>query len=126
MGARGAPDLSYLQVVFLSSFLEPHLQGHKGGLTNKEKQRKKNFVMVRKGKRSVANKIRKSNSDVRYDKMKHVRNHSSSPHYIQSLILMMLCNNRKSNLEGIAAREGELRGRRFFIVIINFLDDFPL
>ena len=49
-----------------------YVQGHKGGLTNKEKQRKKNFVMVRKGKRSVANKIRKSNSDVRYDKMKHV------------------------------------------------------
>lgn len=45
--------------------------GHAGGLTNKEKLRKKNYVMVRKGKRSVANKIRKSNSDVRWDKMKH-------------------------------------------------------
>jgi hypothetical protein len=30
-----------------------------GGLTNKEKLRKKNFVMVRKGKKSVNNKIRK-------------------------------------------------------------------
>jgi hypothetical protein len=49
-------------------------EGHAGGLTNKEKLRNKNFVMVRKGKRSVANKIRKSNSDQRYEKMKHVRN----------------------------------------------------
>ena len=44
--------------------------GHAGGLTNKEKQRKKNYVMVRKGKASVANKIRTSNSDARYKKMK--------------------------------------------------------
>jgi hypothetical protein len=44
---------------------------HAGGLTNTEKLRKKNYVMVRKGKRSVANKIRKSNSDQRWD-----RNHS--------------------------------------------------
>ena len=44
-------------------------EGHAGGLTNKEKERKKNYVMVRKGKKSVANKIRKSNSDVRWDKM---------------------------------------------------------
>eukprot|EP01038_Epipyxis_sp_PR26KG_P010899 gene10899-14630_t len=44
-------------------------EGHKGGLTNKEKLRKKNFMMVRKGKRSVAGKIRKSNSDKRYDQM---------------------------------------------------------
>ena len=43
--------------------------GHAGGLTNKEKLRKKNFVMVRKGKKSVSNKIRKSNSDSRWDKM---------------------------------------------------------
>jgi len=43
---------------------------HGGGLTNKEKLRKKNYVMVRKGKRCVNDKIRKSNSDVRYDKMK--------------------------------------------------------
>jgi hypothetical protein len=45
--------------------------GHAGGLTNKEKLRKKNYMMVRKGKRSVSDKIRKSNSDVRWD-----RNHS--------------------------------------------------
>jgi hypothetical protein len=44
-------------------------EGHAGGLTNKEKERKKNYVMVRKGKKSVANKIRKSNSEVRWDKM---------------------------------------------------------
>jgi hypothetical protein len=49
------------------------LGGHGGGLTNKEKERKKNFVMVRKGKRSVASKINKSNSDKRYEKMVHVR-----------------------------------------------------
>ena len=43
--------------------------GHGGGTTNLEKLRKKNYVMVRKGKKSVRNKIRKSNSDVRYDSM---------------------------------------------------------
>jgi len=43
--------------------------GHGGGTTNLEKLRKKNYVMVRKGKTSVRNKIRKSNSDVRYDAM---------------------------------------------------------
>lgn len=44
------------------------LFGHGGGLTNKEKERKKNFVMVRKGKRSVAKKLQKSNSDARWDR----------------------------------------------------------
>jgi hypothetical protein len=47
--------------------------GHAGGLTNKEKARKKNFIMVRKGKTQVKDKLRKSNSDVRYQKMKSVR-----------------------------------------------------
>jgi hypothetical protein len=42
---------------------------HAGGLTNKEKERKKNFLMVRKGKTQVRSKIRKSNSDQRYEKM---------------------------------------------------------
>ena len=50
------------------------LGGHAGGLTNKEKLRKKNFMMVRKGKRSVTAKVRKSNSDKRYEKMVHVSN----------------------------------------------------
>ena len=40
-------------------------EGHAGGLTNKEKQRKKNYLMVRRGKRSVAQKARRSLSDVR-------------------------------------------------------------
>ena len=44
-------------------------EGHAGGLTNKEKERKKNYMMVRKGKSSVTAKLRKSNSDVRYEKM---------------------------------------------------------
>ena len=48
-------------------------EGHAGGLTNKEKLRKKNFVMVRKGKRAVAGKIRKSNSQSRHDKRENVR-----------------------------------------------------
>ncbi len=43
--------------------------GHAGGLTNKEKLRKKNYIMVRRGKREVNNKIRKSNSESRYEKM---------------------------------------------------------
>lgn len=40
--------------------------GHAGGLTNKEKLRQKNYIMVRKGKKSVANKSKESNSSVRY------------------------------------------------------------
>ena len=43
--------------------------GHAGGLTNKEKLRKNNYIMVRRGKREVNNKIRKSNSESRYEKM---------------------------------------------------------
>lgn len=49
---------------------KPELFGHGGGLTNKEKERKKNFVMVRKGKRAVAKKLQKSNSDARWDRMR--------------------------------------------------------
>jgi len=45
-------------------------EGHAGGLTNKEKLRKKNFVMVRKGKRAVAGKIRTSTSQQRTAKAK--------------------------------------------------------
>ncbi len=44
-------------------------EGHRGGLTNLEKKRKKNFVMVRKGKRSVTGKLSLSNSVARYQKM---------------------------------------------------------
>lgn len=57
-------------------------EGHKGGLTDKEKLRLKNFVMVRKGKRSVSGKIRKSNSQTRHDKRESV----SHP-YLSMLIL---------------------------------------
>lgn len=42
--------------------------GHAGGLTNKEKLRKKNFVMVRKGKKSVNNKSRKAAGLDRHEK----------------------------------------------------------
>ena len=42
--------------------------GHAGGLTNKEKLRKKNFVMVRKGKKSVNNKTRKAAGLDRHEK----------------------------------------------------------
>jgi hypothetical protein len=48
-------------------------EGHAGGLTNKEKQRKKNYVMVRKGKREVAKKNQRSNSEVRWQKSQSVR-----------------------------------------------------
>lgn len=47
-------------------------EGHAGGLTNKEKQRKKNYVMIRKGKREVVGKDRRSNSEVRWQKSKRV------------------------------------------------------
>lgn len=42
--------------------------GHAGGLTNKEKLRKKNFIMVRKGKKSVNNKSRKAAGLDRHEK----------------------------------------------------------
>jgi len=44
--------------------------GHKGGLTNKEKLRKKNYLMVRKGKRDVAGKLSKSSASDRFEKSK--------------------------------------------------------
>lgn len=47
-------------------------EGHAGGLTNKEKLRKKNFVMVRKGKRAVTGKLRQSNGQARHAKRKGV------------------------------------------------------
>ena len=47
-------------------------EGHKGGLTNTEQKRKKQYMMVRKGKKSVVGKTNKSNSDHRWDKM-HAR-----------------------------------------------------
>jgi protein SDA1 len=47
-------------------------EGHAGGLTNKEKLRKKNFVMVRRGKRSVLMKTRRSQSDLRAAKNSRV------------------------------------------------------
>lgn len=47
--------------------------GHAGGLTNKEKLRKKNFVMVRKGKKSVNNKTRKAAGLDRHEKNTAVR-----------------------------------------------------
>ena len=46
--------------------------GHAGGLTNKEKLRKKNYVMVRRGKRSVMNKGKRASSEKRTLKAKHV------------------------------------------------------
>ena len=44
-------------------------EGHGGGTTNREKTRKKNFVMVRKGKSSVVRKVNQANSKIRYDKL---------------------------------------------------------
>ena len=43
-------------------------EGHRGGLTNLEKKRKKNFVMVRK-ERSVTGKLSLGNSAARYQKI---------------------------------------------------------
>lgn len=48
-------------------------EGHAGGLTNKEKERKKNYVMVRRGKRSVAMKKRTSVQERRWRKQGKVR-----------------------------------------------------
>jgi hypothetical protein len=69
--------------------------GHAGGLTNKEKQRKKNYVMIRKGKREVATKNRRSNSEVRWQKSKAV----SFLLTILFLSLTLTSGCRKSNSE---------------------------
>jgi hypothetical protein len=78
------------------------LGGHGGGLTNKEKERKKNFVMVRKGKRSVASKINKSNSDKRYEKMVHVR-----PQLFFYFFVVKMSVYRESNSAEKSEREEE-------------------
>jgi hypothetical protein len=76
-------------------------EGHAGGLTNKEKLRKKNFVMVRKGKASVAKKVNKSNSDQRYEKMHQVRLIRSRHHRTHACnkshpnILFFICRNMR-------------------------------
>ena len=46
--------------------------GHRGGLTNKEKLRKKNFLMVRRGKQSVVKRVNISNSEKRWEKINQV------------------------------------------------------
>jgi hypothetical protein len=48
---------------------------HRGGLTNKEKTRKKNYMMIRKGKNEVSNKNRRSSSEVRTRNAKRVSNY---------------------------------------------------
>ena len=45
-------------------------EGHAGGLTNTEKKRKKNFMMVRKGKRSVFSKLRDTQMERKGRKVK--------------------------------------------------------
>lgn len=44
--------------------------GHAGGLTNTEKKRKKNYMMVRKGKRSVFSKLRDTQQERKIRKVK--------------------------------------------------------
>jgi len=65
-------------------------EGHKGGLTDKEKLRLKNFVMVRKGKRSVSGKIRKSNSQTRHDKRESVS--YDTLHYLFAAVIFIRDN----------------------------------
>jgi protein SDA1 len=47
-------------------------EAHAGGLTNKEKLRKKNYLMVRKGKRELLQKQKRGSADVRTAKAKQV------------------------------------------------------
>jgi protein SDA1 len=44
--------------------------GHAGGLTNAEKKRKKNYMMVRKGKRDVFSKLRDTQQEQKARKVK--------------------------------------------------------
>lgn len=64
-------------------------EGHAGGLTNKEKERKKNYVMVRRGKRSVAMKKRTSVQERRWRKQGKVRPSAVSMSTLDSHDLMV-------------------------------------
>ena len=120
--------------------------GHAGGLTNKEKLRKKNYMMVRKGKVSVKNKIGKSNSDVRWDKMHAVSFSISSfssdigvisrfsSHTLYVALIVTYC--RRSNLEETSAK-GDERNRMvatmgissndaLLLLFINIYDSPPI
>ena len=48
---------------------ERHNSGHRGGLTNTEQKRKKNYLMVRRGKNSIHNLSQKANSTERWEKL---------------------------------------------------------
>ena len=48
---------------------ERYNSGHKGGLTNTEQKRKKNYLMVRRGKKSIHGLSQKANSTERWEKL---------------------------------------------------------
>merc|ERR1712146_876241 len=50
-------------------YFERHNSGHKGGLTNTEQKRKKNYLMVRRGKKSIHGMSQKANSTERWEKL---------------------------------------------------------
>lgn len=79
-------------------------EGHAGGLTNKEKERKKNYVMVRRGKRSVAMKKRTSVQERRWRKQGKVRPSALSISTLNFRDLpIFLC--RRSNTVATSERE---------------------
>jgi hypothetical protein len=94
--------------------------GHAGGLTNAEKRRKKNYVMVRKGKRSVANKPRTSNSDIRYKKMHAVRLTKILFLFYYIFINLIFKYLRKNCMEETKENEEELKYRLFVCISIVY------
>lgn len=103
--------------------------GHRGGLTNQEKLRKKNYVMVRRGKDSVHNKNRRASSAIRTANAKRV----SSIICVSQLLCLFLSLCRKIPTAETAGSAGahEEKGRRMFAVLYetdccNYLHTSPL
>ncbi|RYH32041.1 hypothetical protein EON65_01415 [archaeon] len=82
-------------------------EGHRGGLTNKEKLRKKNYVMVRRGKKDIHNKNRESLSIVRARNNSKVSTLMITFAHCSILICILFNVYRKSNMEETLEREGE-------------------
>lgn len=93
-------------------------EGHAGGLTNKEQKRKKNYLMVRRGKRSVTQKTRKSLSDVRAANNSRVSYFSCSSVLIFNEFFAFFSYRKKFTAE-ISASAEELNIHLCFICVPN-------
>lgn len=95
-------------------------EGHAGGLTNKEKERKKNYVMVRRGKRSVVAKKRTSVQERRWRKQgkvgQFVYNFNIYNFLLTTIFFVTVC--RKSNMDVTNASVDEFNRCRLLFILI--------